>query len=313
MQHKPCRQIFTETLLSLARNDRDIIAVTTDARGSVTLTGFADELPDQFIELGIAEQNALGIGAGLAASGKKVFVCGPACFYAARGVEQIKLDIAYTGNPVKIIGVSGGVSYGALGSSHHSLNDIAVMRSFPGLTVILPCDNYQTRIMTEKLVDYIHPVFVRMGRAPVPDVYESNNINFEIGRANILMDGEDIALIGTGETVYHVLEAGKALKQSGIHASVIDMHTVKPIDSDVVLKAARETGVIITVEEHSVLGGLGSSVSELVSQYQSVPVRILGFPDEWAAHGSPTELFHHYGLTKENIVKQAIKLLNEKK
>lgn len=310
MTDKPCRQIFTETLLDLARKDRDIIAVTTDARGSVTLTGFAETLPDQFVELGIAEQNAMGVSAGLAACGKKVFVCGPACFYAARGVEQIKLDVAYTGNNVKIIGVSGGVSYGALGSSHHSLNDLAIMRTFPGLTVILPCDNYQTKIMTEKLVDYDHPVYVRMGRAPVPSVYNSKNVPFEIGKANILMDGKDITLIGTGETVFHILEAGKALKESGIRTRVIDMHTVKPIDSDVIVQAARETGRIITIEEHSVLGGLGSSVSEIVNMYHPVPVRIMGFPDEWAAHGNPRELFQHYGLTKENIFKQAVELLD---
>lgn len=312
MTDKPCRQIFTDTLLGLARNDRDIIAVTTDARGSVTLTGFAETLPDQFVELGIAEQNAIGISAGLAACGKKVFVCGPACFYAARGVEQIKLDMAYTGNNVKIIGVSGGVSYGALGSSHHSLNDIAIMRTFPGLTVILPCDNNQTKIMTGKLVDYNHPVYVRMGRAPVPFVYNNENIPFEIGKANILMDGKDITLIGTGETVYHILEAGKTLEKSGIHTRVIDMHTVKPLDTDIIIQAARDTGRIITVEEHSVFGGLGSGVSESVTRYHPVPVRILGFPDEWVAHGNPGELFHHYGLTKENIVKQAVELLNEK-
>jgi len=309
MTDKPCRQVFTDTLLDLARNDRDIIVVTTDARGSVTLTGFAEILPDQFVELGIAEQNAIGISAGLAACGKKVFVCGPACFYAARGVEQIKLDVAYTGNNVKIIGVSGGISYGALGSSHHSLNDIAIMRTFPGLTVILPCDNYQTKIMTEKLVDYDHPVYVRMGRAPVPPVYESETIPFDIGKANILMDGKDITLIGTGETVFHILEAGKALKESGIHARVIDMHTVKPADADIILQAAMDTGRIITVEEHSVLGGLGSSVSEIVSPYHTVPLRILGLPDEWVVHGNPPELFRYYGLTKENILSNAFDMI----
>lgn len=309
MTDKPCRQVFTETLLSLAGNDRDIVAVTTDARGSVTLTGFAEALGDQFIELGIAEQNAIGIGAGLASCGKKVFVCGPACFYGARCIEQIKLDVAYTGNNVKIIGVSGGVSYGALGSSHHSLNDIAIMRTFPGLAVILPCDNHQTRILTEKLVAYEHPVFVRMGRAPVPAVYTDHDTRFEIGKANILMDGKDISLIGTGETVFHVLEAGKALREAGIYARVIDMHTVKPADSEAILRAARETGRIITVEEHSVLGGLGSVVSEIVGRAHPVPVRMIGFPDEFAVHGTSGELFHYYGLTRENIKKNAKEML----
>lgn len=309
MADKSCRQVFTETLLELAGKDRDIIAVTTDARGSVTLNGFAEKLPSQFVELGIAEQNAIGTSAGLAACGKKVFVCGPACFYAARGVEQIKLDMAYTGNNVKIIGVSGGVSYGALGGSHHSLNDIAVMRTFPGVTVLLPCDNRQVRIMTEKLVDYDHPVFVRMGRAPVPSVYEGEDVPFEIGKGNMLMEGMDITLIGTGETVFNVLEAGEALRESGIGARVIDIHTVKPIDSDLILQAARETGRIITVEEHSVLGGLGSSVAEIVSQHHPVPIKIIGFPDEFVIHGSSPELFRHYGLGKENIIETVKEML----
>jgi transketolase len=309
MTSKPCRQVFAETLLGMARKDRNIIAVTTDARGSVALTAFADELPKQFVELGIAEQNAIGIGAGLASCGKKVFVCGPACFYAARTVEQIKLDVAYTGNNVKIVGVSGGVSYGALGGSHHSLNDMAVMRTIPSLTVLLPSDNYQTRLLTEALVDYPHPVYIRLGRAPVPDIYVNEDGTFQIGRANILMDGKDITLIGTGETVYHILEAGKALKEMGIHALVIDMHTVKPIDSEIVLKAAHDTGKIITAEEHSVMGGLGSSVAEITGRFFPIPVRILGFPDEFVIHGSAPDLFRHYGLTKENIIAAAMEML----
>ena len=309
MAEKPCRQIFTETLLDLARNNRDIIAVTTDARGSVTLTDFAKELPEQFVELGIAEQNAISVGAGLASCNKKVFVCGPACFYSARSVEQIKLDVAYTGNDIKIIGVSGGVSYGILGGSHHSLNDIAIMRTIPGLTVILPCDNYQTQTLTRLLIDYPHPVYVRMGRAPVPAVYEKEDAPFRIGKGNILMDGKDITIIGTGQTVFHILETGQALQKKGIRARIIDMHTVKPIDTELILKSARETGKIITVEEHSRLGGLGSSVAEIISQSYPVPVKILGFPDEFIVHGSSSELFHHYGLTKENIILAVTEML----
>ena len=309
MAEKPCRQIFTETLLDLARNNRDIIAVTTDARGSVTLTDFAKELPEQFVELGIAEQNAISVGAGLASCNKKVFVCGPACFYSARSVEQIKLDVAYTGNDIKIIGVSGGVSYGILGGSHHSLNDIAIMRTIPGLTVILPCDNYQTQTLTRLLIDYPHPVYVRMGRAPVPAVYEKEDAPFRIGKGNILMDGKDITIIGTGQTVFHILETGQALQKKGIRARIIDMHTVKPIDTELILKSARETGKIITVEEHSRLGGLGSSVAEIISQSYPVPVKILGFPDEFIVHGSSSELFHHYGLTMENIILAATEML----
>jgi transketolase len=297
----PCRKMFTATLLELAKNDRNIVAVTTDARGSVTLDAFAKELPAQFVELGIAEQNAVGVGAGLAAAGKKTFVCGPACFYVARSLEQVKVDLAYSQNPVKILGVSGGVSYGALGFTHHSLHDIAVLRTFPGMHIVLPCDIYQTEILVNQLIDYPFPVFIRVGRNAVPNVYEKGACNFRIGKANQLLDGSDLTIIGTGETVYHCLTAGKKLHEKGISARVIDMHTLKPFDEEIVKKAARETGRIITVEEHSIYGGLGSAVAELVSQHSPVPMRIIGIPDETVVHCKPLEIFRHYGLDSDSI------------
>jgi len=308
----PCRQAFTETLIAEAKNDKNIIVVTTDARGSVTLGEFAGRLPEQFVELGIAEQNGIGVSAGLALSGKNVFVCGPACFYSARSLEQVKTDVAYSGAPVKIIGVSGGVSYGILGATHQSLHDIAVMRALPGLTVILPSDMHQTRLMTKELLRYRHPVYVRMGRGAVPQVYNETNASFTIGRANILLDGEDLTIIGCGETVYHCLEAGKKLKEKGISARIIDMHTLKPLDLEVIKKAAEETPVIITVEEHSINGGLGAAVALEVVQYKPVPMKILGFPDEFLVHGKSSELFEHYGLTSTNIIKEAYNLLHNK-
>jgi len=305
----PCRRMFTDTLLELAKKDKNIIAITTDARGSVTLNSFAKELPSQFVELGVAEQNAVGVGAGIASAGKKVFVCGPACFYVARALEQIKLDVVYSGYPVKILGVSGGVSYGALGYSHHSLHDIAVLRTFPSLNIVLPCDIYQTKRLVEELIDYPSPVYIRVGRNAVPNVYENENIEFKIGKANQLLDGNDLTLIGTGETVYHCYQAGKMLHERGIKARVVDMHTIKPFDSDIVIKAAVETGKIITVEEHSIYGGLGSSVAEVVSQNHPVPVKILGIPDEFAAHGKPPEIFKYYGLDSEGIFKTALNFI----
>jgi transketolase len=306
MKAIPCRQSFTDTLLELGRKDRDIVVVTSDARGSVTLSDFAKELPDQFVEVGIAEQNAVGVGAGLSMAGKKVFVCGPACFYVARSLEQVKVDLAYSQNNVKILGVSGGVSYGALGATHHSLHDIAVLRTFPGMRVVLPCDARQTRKLVEQLVDDDHPVYVRVGRNAVPDVYRDDTFDFRIGQSNTLMDGNDLTLIGTGETVYHCYEAAKKLKEQGINARVIDMHTLKPADTGAILKAARETGKIITVEEHSVFGGLGAIVAETVVQNHPVPVRILGIPDENVIHGKPLEIFHHYGIDAEGIYHTAI-------
>lgn len=297
-----CRKSFTDTLLELAKQDKDIIAVTTDARGSVTLNDFADQLPEQFVECGIAEQDAVGIAAGLAHSGKKVFACGPACFYVARSLEQVKVDLAYSENPVKILGVSGGVAYGALGATHHSLHDIAALRTFPGMNIVLPCDARQTRKLVKLLVDFPHPVYVRVGRTAVPDVYENDDFDFQLGKANMLLDGKDLTIIGCGETVYHALQAGKMLKEQGISARVLDMSSLKPFDAEAIRKAAEETGRIITVEEHSQFGGLGAIVTETLSE-NPVPVRILGIPDENVVHGTNKEIFAHYGLDADGIVK----------
>ncbi|MCF0209098.1 MAG: transketolase family protein [Bacteroidaceae bacterium] len=299
-----CRKSFTDTLLELAKQDKDIIAVTSDARGSVTLGDFAKELPQQFVECGIAEQDAVGISAGLAHSGKKVFCCGPACFYVARSLEQVKVDLAYSENPVKILGVSGGVAYGALGATHHSLHDIAALRTFPGMHIVLPSDWRQTRKLVKQLVDYHYPCYVRVGRAAIPDVYDDDNCQFEIGKAQMLQDGTDLTIIATGETVYHAYMAGKQLAAEGISTRVLDFASIKPCDEMAVIKAARETGKILTVEEHSQYGGLGAMVCEIISE-APVPVKILGIPDENVIHGTNTEIFHHYGLDAEGIVKAA--------
>lgn len=305
----PCRKMFTDTLLEKAQQDRNIVVVTSDARGSVTLGDFAAVLPDQFIEVGIAEQNAVGIATGLCSAGKNVFVCGPACFYVARSLEQVKVDVAYSHYPVRILGVSGGLSYGALGASHHSLHDIAVLRTFPGMHIVLPSDIYETRRLVEALMDYPHPVYIRVGRNAVPNVHDNANIDFKIGKAIRLAQGKDLTLIGTGETVYHCLQASRQLSKQGIQAGVLDMHSLKPFDTEAVLQAAQESGRIITVEEHSMFGGLGAAVAEVLVQHRPVPVKIIGIPDENAVAGTPKELFRHYGLDTEGIVKTALNWL----
>lgn len=307
----PCRRSFTNTLLELAQNDKDIIAVTSDASGSATLTDFAKTLPEQFVEVGIAEQDAVGISAGLASTGKKVFIFGPACFYVARSLEQVKVDMAYSQMPVKILGVSGGVAYSQLGATHHSLHDIAVLRTFPGMEVYLPCDVRETKKLCEALVNHPKPAYVRVGRNAVPDVYTDDNFTFELGKANTVMDGDDITLIGTGETVVHCLEAAKMLKQKGINARVLDMHSLKPFDKEAVLKAARETKCILTADEHSIFGGLGAAVAEVTSQECPVKMRILGVPDENVIHATPLEVFHHYGFDYEGIYAAALELLEK--
>ena len=305
----PCRKSFTDTLLELATKDKEIVAVTSDASGSATLTDFGKALPEQFVEVGIAEQNAVGVSAGLASTGKKVFIFGPACFYVARSLEQVKVDMAYSQMPVKICGVSGGVAYSQLGATHHSLHDIAVLRTFPGMEVYLPCDVRQTRKLVEKLVNHPKPAYIRVGRNAVPDVYDDDNFDFELGKANMLMDGKDLTIIGTGETVYHCLEAAKTLKKQGINARVLDMHSLKPFDREAVVKAAKETGRIVTVEEHSIYGGLGGMVVEICAEECPVQVKRLGIPDENVIHASPLEVFHHYGFDAEGIVKNVLSFI----
>jgi transketolase len=296
------RHAFSSTLLEAARKDPSIYALCSDSKGSVTLGGFEKELPRQYVEAGIAEQDAVGIGAGLAKSGKRVFVCGPACFYAARSLEQVKVDVAYAHSDVKIIGISGGVSYGALGSTHHSLHDLAVMRTFPGLSVFLPCDNHQTAAVTRHLAAHPGPAYLRVGRAPVRDVYAPDSpVVFVPGKAVLLHEGTDCTFIAAGEMVRPALDAALLLESEGIKVRVLDAWSIKPIDEEAIVLAARETGMIFTVEEHSRYGGLGAAVAEIVVQRCPVPMRILGFPDEWAPAGSSAELFDHYGFTGEKL------------
>ena len=303
-----CRKQFTDTLFELACEDKDIIAVTTDARNSVTLADYAKALPEQFVECGIAEQNAVGISAGLAHSGKKVFCCGPACFYVARSLEQVKVDLAYSKNPVTILGVSGGVAYGALGATHHSLHDIAVLRTFPDMSICLPCDWRFTKKLVKLLVNFDKPCYVRVGRAAVPEVYSDDNFDVVPGKAIQILDGTDVTIVSAGETVYHALQAGLQLKEKGISARVLDCSWIKPFDEEAILKAAKETNRIVTVEEHSQFGGLGAMVCETISE-NPVPVRIIGIPDENVVHGTNTEIFHHYRIDDEGIVKTTLEFI----
>ncbi|MCR8630521.1 transketolase family protein [Paenibacillus radicis (ex Xue et al. 2023)] len=295
------RQVLCDTLLDLAKEDSSILVLASDSRGSASMLPFVKELPEQFVETGIAEQNIVGIAAGLASCGKKPWVTSPACFLSMRAIEQVKVDVAYSATNVKLVGISGGVSYGALGMSHHSLQDIAVTRAIPGLTVILPADRHETKRMTEALVGHEGGVYVRIGRNPVRDVYPSDDYPFEIGKAVTLREGTDLTIIAAGETVRVALDTADALEQDGIRCRVLNMHTIKPLDNEAIIRAAVETGHIITVEEHSIHGGLGAAVAEVIIQSHPVPMRILGIPDEPAITGNSSEVFNHYGLSVENI------------
>lgn len=307
----PNRQVICETLMNLAETDPDIMVLTSDSRGSAAMAPFAKAYPNQFVEVGIAEQNIVGISAGLAHSGKKPFVTSPACFLSMRSIEQIKVDVAYSGTNVKLVGISGGVSYGALGMSHHSVQDIAVARAIPGLAVILPADRHETKRMTGALVKHQGGVYVRIGRNAVEDVYESDDYEFIIGKAVTLRDGTDLTIIATGETVRVALDTQKALQEVGVSCRVINMHTIKPLDEEAIIRAAGETGHIITVEEHSIFGGLGAAVAEVVVQHQLVPMRIIGIPDEPAIAGKSSEVFKHYGIHTDNLKRVALEMLGK--
>jgi transketolase len=299
MKDEALRIAFTRTLLELAQEDPAIIGLATDSRGSVTLTEFAEKLPEQFVECGIAEQDAIGISAGMANGGFRPFVCGPACFFSIRSAEQIKVDVAYSHMNVKIIGVSGGVSYGALGLTHHSTQDIALMRATTGLEIFIPADGPQMVALTKYLAQSNNPAYVRMGRGAVPIVYE-NDVPFIPGKANCLHEGKQAAIIACGEMVYRALQAALILEAEGIDIAVYDMHTLRPLDEAAILAAA-ETNLVVTAEEHSIHGGLGGAVAEVLSQKRPTKMRILGLPDEKLYTGSSSEVLGFYGLTSEGI------------
>ena len=301
MSKSTLRGAFTQTLLELAKEDRNVFALATDSRGSVTLGDFANELPEQFVECGIAEQDAVGIAAGLANAGLRPFVCGPSCFFSMRSAEQVKVDVAYSHTNVKIIGVSGGVSYGALGSTHHSTQDIALMRAIPGIEVYLPSDAEQMRWLTRYLAASDEPAFVRVGRGAVEDIYPAGSA-FQSGRAVRLRNGADAAIIACGETVCQALKAADALKTEGINISVFDMFTIKPLDTDVIDEAAA-TGMVFTAEEHSPYGGLGGAVSEYLSQHKPTRMKILSLPDDKIYTGTSAQVFEHYGLDAAGIAR----------
>jgi transketolase len=307
---RPNLEEFADTLLELARQDRDVLVLTSDSRGSARLTAFGQQLPDQLIEIGIAEQDLMGIAAGLASCGKKVFAVSPACFLTARGLEQIKNDVAYSDHPVKVIGISAGVSYGALGSTHHSLHDYAALRAIHNLTVIAPADNFETRQTIRAILDYPHPVYVRFGKAPQYHLH-SSNATFTIGKAIQIEDGNDLTYVACGETVSVAVGAAALLREVGITSRVLSMHTIKPLDENVLARAAQETRAIITVEEHSVNGGMGEACAAVLMQRRLyVPFKIVGLPDEYTVTGSQSEIFNHYGISPAGLAATARKLMS---
>jgi len=307
----PNRQIICDILIEQAKNDSDIIVLCSDSRGSASLAPFAKTLPAQFVEVGIAEQSIVSIAAGLASCGKKAFAASPACFLSTRSMEQIKVDVAYSSVNVKLIGISGGISYGALGMTHHSAQDIAAMASIPGMRVYLPSDRFQTRALFESLVKDDKPAYIRVGRNPVDDVYSEDSVPFAFDKATLIQDGGDITIIACGEMVSAAKEAGVLLASQDVSARVLDMYCVKPIDAAAVIKAAKETRAIITIEEHVAIGGMGAMVSQIVGREKPIPVLNMALPDSPVITGKSNEVFDYYGLNTPGIVRAALELIKE--
>ena len=306
---RPNLEEFAATLLELAQQDRDVLVVTSDSRGSGKLGPFGQMLPDQIVEIGIAEQNLVGVSAGLAAAGKKVFAVSPACFLTARSLEQIKNDVAYADHPVKVIGISAGVSYGALGSTHHSLHDYAVMRAINNIHIVAPADNFETRAAIRAAAVHPLPIYLRFGKMPMAHLHRPDTV-FEIGKAITLTEGQDVTFVATGEPVSRALMAAQQLEQAGLSCRVISMHTVKPLDEETLLRAARDTQVMITVEEHSVYGGLGEACAAILMRHKvHIPFEIVGIPDEYTVTGSQFEIFDYYGISADGLAATARRLL----
>ena len=303
------KQVICEVLMEKAKNDKDVVVLCSDSRGSSSLTPYADAYPGQFVEVGIAEQSLVSISAGLARCGKKPYAASPACFLSTRSMEQAKVDCAYSHMNVKLIGVSGGVSYGALGMTHHSATDIADMASIPGMRVYLPSDRFQTRKLIEALYEDTDPAYVRVGRNAVEDVYTEDSCPFEMDKATVLGEGGDVALIACGEMVKPAVEAMKKLNEEGISAGVLDMYCVKPLDEAAVIKAAQNAKAVIVIEEHTRIGGLGSMVAQVIGENCPRKFKSLGLPDAPAIAGKSQEVFDYYGLNADGIVAAAHALL----
>lgn len=311
MNKIPNRQAICEVLMEKAEADKDIVVLCSDSRGSASLAPFAAKYPEQFVEVGIAEQDLVSISAGLAKCGKKPFAASPACFLSTRSYEQAKIDCAYSDTNVTLVGISGGVSYGALGMSHHSAQDIAAMSAIPNMRVYLPSDRFQTAKLIEALLQDTRPAYLRVGRNAVEDIYSEDNVPFVMDKATVLAEGTDVLLVACGEMVRPALDAVALLKEQGISAGLLDMYCVKPLDKESIVDAAGKVKAVISVEEHAPFGGLGSMVSQVVGSACPRRVINMALPDAPVISGTSREVFDYYGLNAEGIAAKAAEILKE--
>lgn len=303
------KQMICQVLMEAAKTDKDIVALCSDSRGSGSFTPFAKNYPEQFVETGIAEQNLVSIAAGLAKCGKKAYAVSPACFLSTRSYEQCKIDVAYSNTNVKLIGISGGVSYGALGMSHHSAQDIAALSAIPNMRVYIPSDAYQTEALTKALLKDEKPAYIRVGRNAVEPVYEEGKVPFEMDRATVVCEGTDVAIVACGEMVKPAKDAAKLLEKEGISVQVLDMYCVKPLDREAVIETAKKVKAVLTVEEHAPFGGLGAMVAQVVGEVCPKKVAGLSLPDASVITGTSKEVFDYYGLNAEGIAAKAREIL----
>ena len=310
-EKKSQRKAFAEALVELGRRRKDVVVLTADLSSSVKTNKFAARFPEHHFNIGISEQNMMSIAAGLAGSGSKVFASTFAVFATSRVYDQIRQSIAWPKLNVNIVATHAGITVGGDGASHQMLEDIALMCSLPNMTVIVPCDALETKKAVKSAIDYSGPTYIRLGRSDVPTITKEKT-PFKIGKATVMKKGNDVTLIGTGIMVSQCLLAAELLEKENIDATVINMSTIKPVDKKTIIKYASETGAVVTVEEHNIIGGLGSTVSTVLSENVPVPMKRIGIPDIFGESGNSDELMEKYGLTAENIVKAAHDVLKRR-
>jgi len=309
---KPTRDGAGRAMVELGKKNKNVVVLSADLTDSTRAGWFKKEFPDRFIGFGVAEQDMMGAAAGLALSGKVPFACTFGVFASGRAWDQVRVSIAYMNANVKIIGTHGGVTVGEDGATHQALDEVALMRILPNMSVVVPADATEAYRATMDSVNINGPVYIRLGRNPAPTLTKKED-PFKIGKANLYRDGKDVTIIACGHSLYEAKKAHEKLKEEGIGARVINLHTPKPLDRDLVLKAAKETGAFVTVEEHTIFGGMGSAVSEYISQNYPVPMKMLGICDSFGESGSPLELLEHFNLSTEDVVKAVHEVLVMKK
>lgn len=309
---KPTRDGFGEALVDAGKTDEKIVVACGDLKESTRVEGFSNAYPDRFFEMGVAEQNMMGVAAGLALEGLTAFTVSYATFNPGRNWDQMRVSVCYNRANVKVIGCHSGISVGPDGATHQALEDIASTRCLPGLTVVVPCDASETYRATIAISKMVGPVYMRFGRSATP-VFTNKEMDFEIGKGITLKTGSDLTIIGAGPILYEALIAALELeKEKGLSIRVINLHTIKPIDIDIIERAAIETGGIVTVEEHQLHGGVGSAICEVLAKHAPVPVEMVGMPNSFGESGEPIELLSKYGMDKIAIKKAVLRLLKRK-